>query len=92
MPRRPTMHPYSVLTQHSTLLRMFEFLVVAVIEEFLEIVSILNLFLILILLLFFILFLDPHFTENKTIMSFTSENMTLRSFSFENLTFKVIFV
>ena len=46
------MRPYSVL-------RMFEYLVVAVIEEFLEIVSILNLFLILILLLFFILFLDP---------------------------------
>ena len=78
------MRPYSVL-------RMFEFLVVAVIEEFLEIVSILNLFLILILLLFFILFLDPYFTENKTIRSFVSEIMTLRSFSFENMTYEVIF-
>ena len=72
-PRRPTMRPYSVM-------RMFEFLVVAVIEEmvgdsfnphFTESMT-----------------LRSFISVSMTLRSFPSENLTLRSFPSENMTFR----
>ena len=81
-PRRPTMRPYSVI-------RMFEFLVVAVIEEmvgdsfnphFTESMTLRSFLSVCMTLRSF-----P--SENLTLRSFPSKNMTLRSFPSENMTF-----
>ena len=77
-PRRPTMRPYSVM-------RMFEFLFVAVIEEmvgdsfnphFIESMTFPSK----------CLTLRSFPSENSTLRSFPSENSTLRSFLSENMT------